>query len=373
MAINRKYGINPRLISLITGKDLSEIPDSPTASKLPGHYGRIVAKEMDNFPREFPENVHSLICTSCNYKGNYDLGMVAIDHEKLKNLRQNKSMDGEIASPSIMDCIQATGYFRYRQCNAAGCWKLSGKTEIDFYFGSFAAAIFYNKDAGKQSFTYGVLSLVDGSRHRWATDVEEYYLNKLAGQPADSFTWNRLANSYLKGGRHDLAAVAFEQSLKIDPAQVESLYSLGRILHEAGEDEAAVEYLHQALINAGRYERMKAEDMRDMLTSAMECLLEIYEDFEIFFSDLPKAQDMLLPGETPGSSYAFKSMDLTICPDDYKSLYPLAEMYIGKHRDKLADGTFYKSISKMDKNPLFPEEVREKRSGKKKKKKKKKK
>jgi len=64
MAINRKYGINPRLISLITGKDLSEIPDSPTASKLPGHYGRIVAKKMDNFPREFPKNVHSLICTS---------------------------------------------------------------------------------------------------------------------------------------------------------------------------------------------------------------------------------------------------------------------------------------------------------------------
>jgi len=164
--------------------------------------------------------------------------------------------------------------------------------------------------------------------------------------------------------------VAFEQSLKIDPAQAESLYSLGRILHEAGGDEAAVEYLRQALICAGRYERMKAEDMRDMLTSAMEYLLEIYEDFEIFFSNLPKAQDMLLPGEPLSSSYIFKFMDLTICPDDYKSLYPLAEMYMGKHRDQLADGTLYKSISKTDKNLLFSEGRQEKKSGKKKKRKK---
>ncbi|MFA4885940.1 MAG: hypothetical protein WC601_09235 [Desulfotomaculaceae bacterium] len=44
--------------------------------------------------------------------------------------------------------------------------------------------------------------------------------------------------------------MALEQSLKIDPVQMESLYSLGKILHEAGEDEAAVRYLRQALINA---------------------------------------------------------------------------------------------------------------------------
>jgi predicted TPR repeat methyltransferase len=66
-------------------------------------------------------------------------------------------------------------------------------------------------------------------------------LNKLSGQPEDSFTRNRLANSYLKGGRPDLTAVAFEQSLKIGPAQMESLYTLGKIRHEAGEDEAAVD------------------------------------------------------------------------------------------------------------------------------------
>lgn len=126
-------------------------------------------------------------------------------------------MDGEIESPGIMDCIQATGYFRCRQCNAAGYWKFSAKTEIDFFFGSIAAAIFDNKDASKQSFSYGVLNLADGSRHRWATDIEEHYLDKLAGQPEDSFTWNRLANSYLKGGRQDLGAVAFEQKNRFKP------------------------------------------------------------------------------------------------------------------------------------------------------------
>lgn len=135
---------------------------------LPGHYGRIVARKMDKFSREFPKNVHSLICTSCNHKGNYDLGLVVINNKKLKNLSQDKSIDGEIESPSIMDCIQATGYFRCRQCNAAGYWKFSAKTEMVFYIGSISAAIFDNKDASKQLFTYGVLNLADGSRHRWA-------------------------------------------------------------------------------------------------------------------------------------------------------------------------------------------------------------
>ncbi|MDD3894885.1 MAG: hypothetical protein PHU36_07685 [Syntrophomonadaceae bacterium] len=41
--------------------------------------------------------------------------------------------------------------------------------------------------------------------------------------------WNRLA-SYLKGGRPDLVAVALDASLKIDPGQMGTCYSLGRML-----------------------------------------------------------------------------------------------------------------------------------------------
>ena len=362
MVINKKYGINPRLISLITAKDLSEIPGSPTSSMLPGLYGKIIARKMDKMPREVPKNVHSLICTRCNHISKYNLGLVAIDYDKLKNMGQDGPVDGETGPPSIIDCIQATGYFRCRKCNAAGCWKLPGKTELSLCLHSIAAAISDNED-GKELFSYGVLQLADGTRHRWATDVEEHYLNKLAEQPEDSFTWNRLGNSYLRGGRPDLAAVAFEQSLKIDPAQFESLYSLGKILCEAGELEAGAKYLRQALIHARRYERMKAEEMRDMITSALMFLLEICNDIEEFLNVLPKEQEVL-PGETLDGSWATGFMDLTIYPDDYKSFYPLAEVYMGKRRNELADKTLCISTSEGGQPSFSPEVRREDKSGK---------
>jgi tetratricopeptide (TPR) repeat protein len=376
MAVNRKYGINPRLISLITGQNLSEIPESPTASMLPGSYGQIIAKKINKIPLEYSENIHLLTCTRCGYNGKYNLGLVVIDHKKYQNMNQGKFEDEGNESPSLLECFQATGYFRCRQCNAAGYWEFPNQTKIAFYLGSISAVIFHEEDLSKQRFAYGAMVLADGSRHRWATDIEEHYLNKLTEHPEDAFTWNRLANSYLKGGRPDLAAVAFEESLKIDPGQAESLYSLGKLLYDAGENEAAVRYLCQTLIYAQRYDRMKAEDMRDMLTVTLQILFDIHNDIEKLLSALPTASEILPPGENLGKLDAIVHMDLDIYPDDPSSFYPLAEMYMGKRLNELPPEaqTLYKNafVNVKNSGKMFthPKEKRKKKTGKKKKRKK---
>jgi tetratricopeptide (TPR) repeat protein len=227
----------------------------------------------------------------------------------------------------------------------------------------------------KQKFSYGVLTLTDGSQHRWSTDAEEHYLKKLAEHPDDAFNWNRLANSYLKGGRPDLAAVALEESIKIDPGQMESLYSLGRMLFDADEVEMAGRRIRQTLICAHRYDRMKAEDMRIMLTSSLQFFLDIHNDFEKFLSALPKASDMLSSGETLDESGAIIFTDLTIYPDEPESFYPLAEMYMGKRRDELPPEaqTLYQNTcvtaNAAGKTPVLSGGKSKKKSGKKKKRK----
>jgi len=339
MADNRKYGINPLLISLITGLDISEIPENPAASMLPGSNRQIIAKKMSKIPREYPENVHRLVCTCCGYNGAYDLGLIMIDPQKYQSLSRDKYSEEEPESSDLLECFQATGYFRCRQCNAAGHWALPDRTKTAFYFGSMASLIFPSRDLSKQKFTYGVFALTDGSQHRWSTDAEKHYLNKLAEHPEDAFIWNRLANSYLKGGRPDLAAVALEESIKIDPGQMESCYSLGRMLFDAGEADMAERYIRQTLICAHRYDRMKAEDMRIMLTSSLQMFLDIHSHFEKFLSALPKAYDMLSSGETLDESGTIVFTDLTIYPDEPESFYPLAEMYMGKRRDELPPET----------------------------------
>ncbi|OPX87217.1 MAG: Tetratricopeptide repeat protein [Pelotomaculum sp. PtaB.Bin104] len=376
MTANSKYGINPRLISVITNRDLSDIPDSPTASMLPGSYGRIIAEKVNQGPREHPENIQRLVCNRCGRSGNYDLGLVAIDSDKAQKLGHDDSVPAGTETLSILDCIQATGYFRCRQCNAAGHWKLSESAERAIYLGGIGAAFFSPKDISKQKFTYGGFVLADGSRHRWATDVEEYYLQKLAGQPDDAFTWNRLGNTYLAGGRPDLAAVAYEQSLIIDPAQMESHYSLAKALFNAGEKAAAAQHFRQALICAHRYSRMQAERMRDMLVSTFEYLLQIHCDMEKFLASLPTELDMLPPGEAAYASGTVVSREINIYPGNPKSFYPMAEMYMGKRREELLTGSQMpgESISAISqtagKTSSRPGGNRKKKSGKKNKKRK---
>jgi len=99
--------INPQLIQLLSGKEVTEIPESPPKSLLPGKYAELVSRNGKKIQRYFEENELALTCKNCGREGKYDVGLIVVNDDPEK-------LDEEPGS-----IIQTTGYFRCRHCNAA--------------------------------------------------------------------------------------------------------------------------------------------------------------------------------------------------------------------------------------------------------------
>jgi tetratricopeptide (TPR) repeat protein len=201
---------------------------------------------------------------------------------------------------------------------------------------AISALLTYNSPLAEDRFTFGKNMLFDGSNHKYATDAEEYILNKIIKSTEDAYLWNRLGNLYYKGGRADLAVSAFEYSLSIDPMQTESLFSLGMILSGIDPKEAANQY-HKMLISAGKYSRMNGLNLRDLLSNGLRDLvyfhsisngelsiippMHLYEELQIEFLSSEESSLELIEGEVDS--------------DDHESFYPIAEVFMGKQRKDL--------------------------------------
>lgn len=336
MAQYQKYGINPLLISIITGQKVEEISLRPTAGMLPGRYGRIVAKNMDKVIERVPQNIYRLRCTSCDKAGDYDLGTVAMDVKQYYEQSSGKTERADMA-----DFVQMSGYFRCKHCNAAGGWEFVGAGKSMLMMGLTTAMIApaIGLETTVQRFVVGNI-LIDGDYSpKWGSDAEEYYLKKLSQMPQDAFSWNRLGNAYLKGKRTDLAVTAFERSVAIDNTQLESHYSLGGILYEIGELEAAAVHLRQTLACAHRYRHMPADILRNMLASSLQMLFEINVQTGKKVPVVPSEEEMAAarePGLDKNASLAIdKMIDLTIYPDQNKTLLAAAELYMGQRREEI--------------------------------------
>ncbi len=327
--------INPELISLITGQ--KSVKDKPTVSMLPGAYARKVAKGANRIPWGHKPNQHELICGHCGRKGKYDLGLIRYDAERWKadyeRWEQAEKRDAMVGST---DYIQATGYFRCKECNGAGDWKPASSL---FWLGLMTAVI-QAGEPGKSGYAVGKIVLFDGSIHRWGTDAEEHFLNRLRASPEDAYLWNRLGNMYFKGGRPELATVAFEQSLQVDPTQVESLWSLGSFLSLIGESEAASRYLRLMLVHAAGYRQLADEDLREILARGLHRLYRLHAGSRETIPFLPSLAES-------SAGHAFKELaatvergevdtavvkNLKLQIDDWESFLPLAEMYMGERR-----------------------------------------
>lgn len=155
--------IHPLLISTLTGQALSSISEKPTVSQLPGVLTKLIAKHKKKIELKFEPNKQFLICGHCGSRRKYDLGLVAY------NLESWKENEGELAGPSpstsinIFNYMQTTGYFRCKQCNGAGDWKLKSSM---FTFELFAG-ILADLEGGNSRYRAGEMALYDASTHKW--------------------------------------------------------------------------------------------------------------------------------------------------------------------------------------------------------------
>lgn len=315
---------SPLLIHALTNTPLEEISASPSITALPGELARLVAKRLDDTPIIFLENEIFFICKACKRRGKYDMGHVSID---LDEYQKHKDMP-------IENYMQHTGYFRCKHCNSAGQWETVADYKMRITAQLMQLTATREVD---ESFSIGKKQLFDGSQHQYATDAEEYLLNKILDTPTDAFLWNRLGNMYFAGSRADLAVAAFEHSLVLDPLQTESYYSLGMILERIAPKKA-INYYYKMLVSALQYRRMDTLQLRNLMASTFDNLahlqltlgkqlslgpgIEVYEELEVEFPKPEKNQPAGFNGEIEIGNVA--------------SFYPLAEIFMGSRRNEIS-------------------------------------
>ncbi|SEC44138.1 tetratricopeptide repeat protein [Paenibacillus sp. GP183] len=328
--------INPLLISTLKRQPLSSIPEKPTVSLLPGILTKIITRYKKKIDLQFESNKQVLICGHCGSKGQYDIGFVAFNLERWQKDEKDSSFKSQPYQRDMMDYVQTTGYIRCKQCNGAGNWKAK---DLFSMFG-LLTRLFAEGKEDKSSYMAGEIALYDGSTPKWATDAEENFLNKLRENVQDGFLWNRLGNLYLKGGRPELAAAAYEKSIQVDPSQVESHYSLGRLLFQVDELEKSAYHSRMMLVYARHYPKMAILDLREILAIGLQNLYDIHVESDRKIAFMPTKEELevlnsfkeVAAGSEPPT---LSLVDLEVFPDDRKSFYPVAEMYMWLRKDEI--------------------------------------
>jgi hypothetical protein len=186
---------------------------------------------------------------------------------------------------------------------------------------------------------YGKMVSEDGKYYTWVTDYEEQALKKLSLNSANAVMWRRLANVYFWGGRPDLGAAAYEKSIQLDAKQMEAHFSLGQILLGSGERAAGIRHLRLTLMTAHAYPHLLPVNMRELLVRTLSILREEAENDAQFVAWLPLKEEI---EAYCGGSYALSRIStaidelvIDINTEKIVSLFPIAELYMGKWRKKL--------------------------------------
>src|SRR5699024_2255124 len=142
-------------------------------------------------------------------------------------------------------------------------------------------------------------------------------------------------NVYESGGRYDLATAAYEQSLSIDNKQIESAFTLGKLLYQVDAFDAATKYYKQALIFADEYTKLPSDQLLELLANVLAQSFSIFQITNGKTNFAPLADDYLAVGKTMNQlASASTNSTFTLNPDDHTSFYPLAEVYMGKSSEK---------------------------------------
>ncbi len=303
--------INPLLIQMLTGKDAGE---SPTRSALPGAYVRKIFQKRNQLSPIYEVNHHMLTCKSCGRKGKYDVGILSVNSEEVVK-------DGDTQKHT-----QMTGYFRCKHCNEAGNWELPNSILMCIIAGTLPAL--GGSDPSSNIF-FGKNQLFDGTSHQYATDAEEHLLQLLKERPDDAYIWNRLGNLYQKGNRPELGVSVFEHSVRLDPKQVESHYTLGMMLTQIEDLPNAGYHFRQMLLHAKEYKKLPAEDLRDLLAIGLSELFVMSHRTDGEIPIFPTPEELAASAQQETQPGTLVDMEMELVPGDVETFYPLAEIFMG--------------------------------------------
>jgi tetratricopeptide (TPR) repeat protein len=298
----------------------------------------MVAKKKEYISPLYEPNKHFLVCGHCGKRGLYDLGRIFLHPDFfLEYMEDNVGVeDDEKIQTHFLDLIQSTAYFRCKSCNGAGEWQ---NPSHSIYYDLTTEMLVQGMN-GSRDYPIATLALHDGSSHRWASEREEHLLDQIEKAKDDAYLWNKLGNIYYKGGRPELAVVAFEQSLHYDPTQIESHFSLGQILVEIDELEKAAYHFRMMLVYARMYQHLDAIQLRNILVAGLQELLMIHEISNRSIPFLPVVEELQKAKEQQGIETGselthLQFVEMSISPDEPDSLKPLAEMYMGDRQAEL--------------------------------------
>lgn len=198
-----------------------------------------------------------LKCGKCGHVARYKTNTVYIDPE-LQDARPE-------------DSVSFGSYFRCRKCKSAGPWGFTADATLA------VTALMFTRMSGLDDdrLIFGSARMYDGTRFRSAAQAEDYLLGILEREPDNSLVWNKLANTYFRADLMPKASKAFAKALELDPTDLESHYSLGGILFDRGSYKRSAEHLHQVMVLSRSYSRLPADEIREMVTSALWMLSEM--------------------------------------------------------------------------------------------------
>jgi hypothetical protein len=214
---------------------------------------------LDVEPLPFPLELR---CRPCGRKGSYSVGRIFLNSDWMKK-------DEDWLNRSF----GFSGYIRCTHCNAGGPWDLTPSSTRALLALSMEAM----SSPENARIHLAECRLFDGTVIRWGTEGEAHLKQLIAQDPDNYYLYSRLGNVYVSGDAPELALEPFREAIKRNERDVESHHSIGLILHERKEDDAAVHHLHQVLLHAHHApEKTSPEMLRNVVRHTLETLAEMH-------------------------------------------------------------------------------------------------
>jgi hypothetical protein len=162
-----------------------------------------------------------LICSRCDKKDAYDVGTIFYDQE------------GE--GPTAAGAFCFTNYFRCRQCESPGPWRIADYPRLIGMLLKLALG-------STSGFAMGRCELFDGTSLQTPALGEEYLLGLIQKDPHNAFLHTRLGNLLRCSGQIPQAEEWYEKALRLDAGDIEARFHLCNFNLNSNQIPAALDH-----------------------------------------------------------------------------------------------------------------------------------